>query len=85
MTSFNKRAMDGRYEASQGLLDDPFGKRSVSIVIPCFNYGVYVGQAVESAFRQGPWVGEVIVVDDGSDDPYTIGMLSKNEEGAEKE
>jgi glycosyltransferase involved in cell wall biosynthesis len=85
MKSFNKGAMDGRYEASQGLLDDPFGKRSVSIVIPCFNYGVYVGQAVESAFRQGPWVGEVIVVDDGSDDPYTIEKICQIEEGAEED
>jgi glycosyltransferase involved in cell wall biosynthesis len=35
----------------------------VTVVIACFNYGRYVGEAVDSALREG---ARVIVVDDGS-------------------
>lgn len=40
-----------------------------SVVIPCFNDGAYVFEAVESCLRQDCSFGvEVIIVDDGSDD-----------------
>ena len=40
----------------------------ISVIIPCFNDGLYIGQAVDSIFRSDEDVLEVIVVDDGSDD-----------------
>ena len=40
----------------------------VTVVIPCHNYGDYVGEAVESALAQSFRRLEVIVVDDGSTD-----------------
>lgn len=45
----------------------------VTVVIACFNYGRFVGEAVESARSQG---AHVIVVDDGSTDQATHGALN---------
>lgn len=42
-------------------------KGKVSIVIPCFNDGAYIDQALESAINQTYKNKEIIVVDDGSD------------------
>ncbi|RIK97113.1 MAG: glycosyltransferase family 2 protein, partial [Proteobacteria bacterium] len=43
-------------------------KPSVRVVIPCFNHGRHVREAVESAFALEDAAVEVVVVDDGSDD-----------------
>jgi glycosyltransferase involved in cell wall biosynthesis len=44
------------------------GSPLVSIVIPCFNYGRFLGEAIESAIDQTHQPIEVIVVNDGSTD-----------------
>jgi glycosyltransferase involved in cell wall biosynthesis len=41
---------------------------SVSVVIPCYNQGRFLGEAISSAAAQGDLVSEIIVVDDGSTD-----------------
>jgi glycosyltransferase involved in cell wall biosynthesis len=41
---------------------------TVSVVIPCFNHGRFLGQAIESALAQQACAVQVIVVDDGSTD-----------------
>src|SRR6202161_1793044 len=43
-------------------------KPSVSVLITCFNYGAYVGQAIESALAQTYPPAEIIVSDDDSHD-----------------
>lgn len=49
----------------------------VSVVVPCFNAGHFLVEAVESALAQQGADVEVIVVDDGSNDPATLEALAK--------
>jgi glycosyltransferase involved in cell wall biosynthesis len=52
----------------------------LSVVIPCFNAGVFVAEAVESVRAQPRLTAtEVIVVDDGSNDPETCRALHQIE------
>ena len=44
----------------------------VSVVIPCFNYGLYVAEAIASVAAQTFTNWEVVVVEGGSSDPDTV-------------
>ena len=50
------------------MVDDGQPESSVSIVIPCYNYGRFLADALESALGQTRPPHEIIVVDDGSTD-----------------
>lgn len=43
-------------------------KRAISVVIPTYNYGRFISEALDSVFVQTLRPSEVIVVDDGSED-----------------
>ena len=49
----------------------------VTAVVACFNYGRFVGEAVESLLSQEGGSPRVIVVDDGSTDPATHAALDE--------
>jgi glycosyltransferase involved in cell wall biosynthesis/GT2 family glycosyltransferase len=47
----------------------------VTIVVPCFNQGQYIESAIVSVFEQTMKDWEIVIVDDGSDDPETRAVL----------
>jgi glycosyltransferase involved in cell wall biosynthesis/GT2 family glycosyltransferase len=57
----------------QWLKDNPL----VTVVIPCFNYGQYLEDAIDSVLNQTLKDVEIIVVDDGSTESQTLAVLDK--------
>jgi len=49
----------------------------VTAVVPCFNYGAYLQEAVDSLLSQEGGAPRVIVVDDGSTDPHTHDVMDR--------
>ncbi|HKG02350.1 MAG TPA: glycosyltransferase [Conexibacter sp.] len=49
---------------------------AVSVVVPCFNLGPFLDEAVQSVLAQTRQDVEVLIVDDGSDDPVTQHLLA---------
>ncbi len=61
----------------------PAHRDDVTVVIPCFNHGEYIGEAIDSVLAQEEAATRIIVVDDGSTDQATLDALDALPEGVE--
>ena len=59
----------------ESLIDKDKSYPLVSIIMPCYNDGEYINEAVESALAQTYPNVEIIIVNDASTDPFTIEVL----------
>lgn len=51
--------------------------KRVSIIMPCYNDGAYIEEAVASVKAQTYSNIELVIIDDGSDDPDTLAIIEK--------
>jgi glycosyltransferase involved in cell wall biosynthesis len=51
----------------------------VSVIVPCFNHGLYLRDCLESIAKQTYRAIETVIVDDGSTDPETLEALARIE------
>ncbi len=53
----------------------------ISLIIPCFNHGKYIKEALQSiALCTDTTLYEIIIIDDGSTDAYTVQVLHELEQ-----
>jgi glycosyltransferase involved in cell wall biosynthesis len=59
----------------------PSDRQTLTVVVVCYNMGALVAETMESVWRSERIPDEVLLVDDGSDDPATLAELAALETG----
>ena len=49
----------------------------ITVIVTNYNYGTFLEEAVDSVLRQEGGAPRIILVDDGSTDPYTLQVLDR--------
>ncbi len=49
----------------------------ISVIIPCFNHGAFLAEAVASVEASDHIPYEIIIINDGSSDPFTCRVLDE--------
>ncbi|HYM13659.1 MAG TPA: glycosyltransferase, partial [Bryobacterales bacterium] len=62
----------------------PAGRPLVTVGIPCYNYGRFVREAIDSVLASTFQDFEIIVVNDGSTDPHTLAVLAELEKSPDR-
>jgi glycosyltransferase involved in cell wall biosynthesis len=62
---------------------DPRPEATVSVGVPCFRHGIFLDQCIRSIKGQTLLPRNIVIVDDGSDDPETIEALERWERDPE--
>jgi len=55
----------------------------ITAVVPCFNYGAFLPEALDSLLAQEGGAPRILVVDDGSTEPETLAALDRVPDGVE--
>ena len=50
---------------------------AISVIIPCFNHGKFIRETISSIESCKEKIYEIIIVNDGSTDPYTCQVLNE--------
>jgi glycosyltransferase involved in cell wall biosynthesis len=58
---------------------NPSPERSVGVIVPCYRHGIFIDECIESIKAQTLSPTQIVVVDDGSDDPETIAAIDRLE------
>lgn len=61
------------------LAREPLPERSIGVIVPCYRHGIFLADCIASIEAQTLAPTQVVVVDDGSEDPETLAALERLE------
>jgi hypothetical protein len=62
---------------------NPPPEPTIGVIVPCFRHGIFLDECIDSIKAQTLSPAQIVVVDDGSDDPETIEALGRLEKDPE--